>query len=135
MQTLSTQSIPDDHNVEKVGLRRLAEIIRNNLAYWVKPDGRPAIARACTELENADGSAPVPTSTAPTIASSKVALLFDGPPGPESGRFIEAENAAGEGVKVGAWVQRGDGIWALELDVILPTAPVPQTDTSTGAEA
>src|SRR5712671_1104000 len=33
-------------------------------------------------------------------------IVFDGPPGPESGRFVEVENAAAESIKCGEWRPR-----------------------------
>ncbi len=42
-------------------------------------------------------------------------IVFDGPPGPEAGRFVEVENALGHGLKAGEWVQRKDGFWALRI--------------------
>lgn len=41
-------------------------------------------------------------------------IVFDGPPGPESGRFVEVE-IEGKGVRLGEWVEREDGLWALRL--------------------
>lgn len=40
-------------------------------------------------------------------------VIFDGPPGPEAGRFIEVETSSGESVRVGEWTRRSDGLWAL----------------------
>jgi hypothetical protein len=42
-------------------------------------------------------------------------IVFDGPPGPKSGRFVEVEDKDGEGVAVGEWVERPDGFWALRI--------------------
>lgn len=42
-------------------------------------------------------------------------IVFDGPPAPESGRFIEVENEAGASIKVGEWIERPDGYWALRI--------------------
>lgn len=42
-------------------------------------------------------------------------IIFTGPPGPDSGRFIEVENAAGQSIRIGQWIDRGDGTWALRL--------------------
>ncbi len=39
-------------------------------------------------------------------------VIFDGPPGPESGRFVECETNEGVGVRVGEWDQK-DGYWRL----------------------
>lgn len=37
-----------------------------------------------------------------------VHIVFDGPPGPESGRFIETETPDGKGIGIGRWEQKGD---------------------------
>ena len=42
-------------------------------------------------------------------------VVFDGPPGPECGRFIEIEDDKGASVSFGEWVQRKDGYWMLRL--------------------
>lgn len=42
-------------------------------------------------------------------------IIFDGPPGPEAGRFVEVENDAGASISVGEWVERPDGMWALRI--------------------
>ena len=42
-------------------------------------------------------------------------IMFDAPPGPEPGRFIEVEDAKGNGVRVGDWIERDDGTWALRI--------------------
>ena len=47
-------------------------------------------------------------------------IVFDGPPGPEGGRFVEVENSKGQSVSVGQWLQRKDGYWALRIDVTTP---------------
>ena len=44
--------------------------------------------------------------------NKKIRILFDGPPGPESGMFIEDED--GHGISFGEWVQEGD-LWYLEF--------------------
>ena len=47
--------------------------------------------------------------------SDHVDIVFDGPPGPESGRFVEVEDANGRGFRLGEWVERSDGLWALRI--------------------
>jgi hypothetical protein len=47
----------------------------------------------------------------------QVDIVFNGAPGPDSGRFIEVEDMAGRSVRVGDWVQRDDGYWALRLTI------------------
>lgn len=39
-------------------------------------------------------------------------IRFDGPPGPESGRFVECETLDGKGLSIGRWEQDGDD-WLL----------------------
>jgi hypothetical protein len=50
-------------------------------------------------------------------ASSPAAInvIFDAPPGPESGRFIEVETDSGLSIRAGEWLQRQDGNWALRI--------------------
>jgi hypothetical protein len=43
--------------------------------------------------------------------SDFVDIVFDGPPGPVSGRFIEVEDAKGRSVRFGEWIERGEGQW------------------------
>lgn len=42
-------------------------------------------------------------------------IVFDGPPGHESGRFVEVEDASGRSINAGEWLQRKDGYWVLRL--------------------
>ena len=42
-------------------------------------------------------------------------IIFDGPPGHESGRFVEVETDDGKGINVGEWIERPDGYWALRI--------------------
>lgn len=44
-----------------------------------------------------------------------VDIVFDGPPGPEAGRFVEVENDQGCSISHGEWVNRPDGYWALRI--------------------
>ncbi len=45
-------------------------------------------------------------------------FVFDGPPGPEAGRFVECETPDGRSINAGGWHEREDGFW--ELRVHLP---------------
>jgi len=56
------------------------------------------------------------------METTTVHVLFDGPPGPEPGRFVETELPDGTGVGVGTWIERPDGWWALAIEV--PTETV-----------
>ena len=48
----------------------------------------------------------------------RLRVVFDGPPGPEAGRFVEVEREDGSGVDAGEWKDIGGGMWALYLNVI-----------------
>jgi hypothetical protein len=48
----------------------------------------------------------------------RLKVVFDGPPAPESGRFIEVEREDGSSVSAGKWEELEDGSWALWLRVI-----------------
>lgn len=48
-------------------------------------------------------------------AQNYIDIVFDGPPSHESGRFVEVEDANGASIRVGEWVERSDGYWALRL--------------------
>ena len=41
-------------------------------------------------------------------------IVFDGPPGPEAGRFVEVE-FGGRSLRIGKWHKRPDGLWALRF--------------------
>lgn len=47
-------------------------------------------------------------------------VVFDGPPGPESGRFVEVEDKDGKSIRRGEWLQRDDGYWVLRFRVFVP---------------
>lgn len=51
-------------------------------------------------------------------------IVFDGPPGPESGRFIEVEDESRASVRFGEWIHRDDGCWALRIRASPPLASV-----------
>lgn len=54
-----------------------------------------------------------------------VHIVFDGPPGPEAGRFVECERPDGSSLKVGEWHERDDGYWELRIMACVPEAPLP----------
>ena len=47
----------------------------------------------------------------------KINVIFDGPPGHEAGRFVEVEDMEGQSIKLGDWIKRPDGLWALQFEV------------------
>lgn len=44
-------------------------------------------------------------------------VVFDGPPSHEAPRFVEVEDMRGASVSAGEWIDRGNGLWALRLQV------------------
>lgn len=38
-----------------------------------------------------------------SLARKPIVIVFDGPPGPEAGRFVEVEDEAGHSIRVGDW--------------------------------
>jgi hypothetical protein len=52
----------------------------------------------------------------PAIGKENVCIVLDGPPAPESGRFIEVEDADGHSISIGRWEQSSDGYWRLWLN-------------------
>jgi len=42
-------------------------------------------------------------------------IIFDGPPGPEPGRFVEVETDDGKSINAGEWIEREDGLWSLRI--------------------
>ena len=48
-------------------------------------------------------------------ANGFVDIVFDGPPGPDAGRFVEVEDHIGMSISLGDWIKRDDGFWALRV--------------------
>jgi hypothetical protein len=53
--------------------------------------------------------------------SCAINIIFDGPPEPVGGRFVEVETDDGQSLNMGEWRQRPDGLWALRITA-LPVA-------------
>ncbi len=52
-------------------------------------------------------------------------IVFDGPPAPEGGRFVEVETDDGHSISIGQWLERSDGYWALRIvNVAVPSPDV-----------
>lgn len=54
------------------------------------------------------------------IKAREIHIVFDGPPGPTPGRFVEVETPDGKSCVVGEWRERTDGCWALVLELASP---------------
>jgi hypothetical protein len=42
-------------------------------------------------------------------------IVFDVPPGHETGLFVEIEDQEGRGIRFGEWHKRDDGYWVLRI--------------------
>lgn len=64
--------------------------------------------------------------------SAYIDVVFDGPPGPQSGRFVEVEDDEGRSIKFGEWIQRRDGYWILRFrlsgSTVAPASPLGKVD-------
>lgn len=52
---------------------------------------------------------------------TSINIIFDGPPGPDGGRFVEIENDRGESIRVGEWEAdprpEHEGLWRLRISL------------------
>lgn len=60
-------------------------------------------------------------------AIEEIDIVFDGPPGPDAGAFVEVEDMRGKSLSAGEWIDRGDGTWALRLRAEVER-PAPQAE-------
>ena len=51
----------------------------------------------------------------PDERAEAINVVFDGPPGPTAGRFVEVETDDGRSIRAGEWIKRDDGLWALRI--------------------
>lgn len=61
-------------------------------------------------------------ATATSSGEENIHIVFNGPPGPEAGRFVEVETPDGKGLNAGEWRQVGD-FWHL----VICRTPAPAT--------
>ena len=61
---------------------------------------------------------------------SAINIVFDGPPGPEAGRFVEVETDDGRSINIGEWSNRPDGYWVLRITQLPNAAPVRRGERS-----
>jgi hypothetical protein len=55
----------------------------------------------------------------PVPPPQHIDIVFDGPPGPTSGRFVEVEDPSGRSIKAGEWINRPDGMSVLRIPTIV----------------
>ena len=53
------------------------------------------------------------------MPSFPINVVFDGPPGHKSGRFVEVEDDSGKSISIGKWIKRPDGLWSLQIEPTL----------------
>jgi len=115
----------------EVCINRLTQLCRKPCACTDKVE--------CTTHAIANRVATYLTTPAPSPAQAteveRLHIVFDGPPSPESGRFVEVENDAGESVNAGEWLHRKDGLWELIIAGVLPTPPAAQVAEQVNAPA
>lgn len=68
--------------------------------------------------EHAQVLARIATLEAERASCGLVAIVFDGPPGPDSGRFVEVEDESGASIKLGEWEESKDGFWRLWISAL-----------------
>jgi len=78
------------------------------------------------DLEGALSTPTVPQSNRAAVLREAVHVVFDGPPGPTAGRFVECETPDGKSINAGEWREREDGFW--ELVIARPTATQPDRE-------
>jgi len=54
------------------------------------------------------------------IMDQPINIIFDGPPNPNAGRFVEVETDDGKSITAGEWREREDGLWALRITQLPP---------------
>ena len=83
------------------------------------PKVPPAVVEAQKVREMVDAFKPLADAANAVMAKIKaepfIDVVFDGPPGPESGRFVECEDETGRSINAGEWIDRGNGLWALRI--------------------
>jgi len=49
-------------------------------------------------------------------------IILDGPPGPDSPRFIEVDDPSGRSLKASACFERQDGLWVVRVPIAATNA-------------
>lgn len=109
---------------------RVAQLVREHgemVAEMMKAADPEDIADAAATLAE-----PQPKSATELGLLEFIDVVFDGPPNAESGRFVEVEDHRGHSMRVGEWLDRGDGMWALRIPM-QPPAEVGEVMAAAGA--
>jgi hypothetical protein len=89
-------------------------IERMDRARNILTDGNPRPECNWGMLDTSDLKAARPAQTERALTDF-FDVVFDGPPGHESGRFVECEDSNGKSFNAGEWIDRGNGLWALRI--------------------
>jgi hypothetical protein len=123
-------------NIEEVVERVTANARKHakcGCAIFVEQSDLRALLNASREVQNC--ALCMTTLNASRMASPAVDTLhvvFDGPPGHESGRFVECEAPDGRSVGIGEWHERGDGYWELRIPLQRPAVDVGELGKAIG---
>lgn len=74
-----------------------------------------AVMRDCAVRAFNHYAAALRSGSGETGEAEVVHVVFDGPPGHESGRFVECEAPDGRSINAGEWHERADGFWELRI--------------------
>jgi hypothetical protein len=92
---------------------RLREAL-HKIAFMVIP--HTPLQKTIADMKDiADAALSAEADQGEAVVAEELRIVFDGPPGPEAGRFVEVENADGRSINAGEWRQRADGLWELVL--------------------
>ena len=103
-----------------------------NLDYSQRREAESRIVIRGWDSENADAGRAALAAYDAQKECKILDIVFDGPPGPKSGRFVETEDEHGHGVNCGDWIDRGNGLWALRIQARFPPC-FPTTKETTHA--
>ncbi len=75
----------------------------------------PCMLACCAQCGEAEMGLADKCPGRPAGGQPFVDVVFDGPPGAESGRFVEVEDQERRSIALGQWVKRHDGYWVLRI--------------------
>ena len=98
-------------------LAKLDDIVEGRWSTWNTFAGDLEHGHERAAMCDAQEAVKVAAAASAYPATRTVDVLFDGPPGPTPGRFVEVETLDGRSVNVGQWLDHGDGTWALRIEI------------------
>ena len=104
-----------DMSAELITPRLLANLLASTTVKAELPEPDFALDGGSQPCYYAETVQRIVAALSAQTAPQGLRIVLDGPPGPEAGRFVEVENAAGRSVNAGEWRERADGLWELVL--------------------